>query len=158
MYLIGNRNYYFLSVFLISLLSLLTALYIEFIVGFKPCSLCLYQRLPYLAAIYISFLGYFYDKQLLWVYLSLAIFILSSIISGFHVGVENGIFEELKNCKNNLGILNKEDLLNSLKNQNISCKDVPLRFLGLSLATLNLILSLTISVLTIIHIKYAKNR
>lgn len=158
MYLGINKKFYFLGIFLISLLSLIIALYIEYVMGIKPCKLCLYQRIPYLISLLISFLGYMYIKRPLWIYLSLLVFFLSIIISGYHVGIENGIFEELKVCKNNLDILSKEDLLNSLKNQNIPCKEVPIKLFGLSLATINLILSLTVVVVTIILIKYAKNK
>ena len=158
MYLGINKKFYFLGIFLISLLSLIIALYIEYVMGIKPCRLCLYQRIPYLISLFISFLGYMYIKRPLWIYLSLLVFFLSIIISGYHVGIENGIFEELKVCKNNLDILSKEDLLNSLKNQNIPCKEVPIKLFGLSLATINLILSLTVVVVTIVFLKYAKNK
>ncbi len=158
MYLGINKKFYFLGIFLISLLSLIIALYIEYVMGIKPCKLCLYQRIPYLISLFISFLGYMYIKRPLWIYLSLLVFFLSIIISGYHVGIENGIFEELKVCKNNLDILSKEDLLNSLKNQNIPCKEVPIKLFGLSLATINLILSLTVVVVTIVFLKYAKNK
>tara|TARA_B100000242_G_scaffold194651_1_gene140461 strand:- start:505 stop:981 length:477 start_codon:yes stop_codon:yes gene_type:complete len=158
MYLGINKKFYFLGIFLISLLSLIIALYIEYVMGIKPCRLCLYQRIPYLISLFISFLGYMYIKRPLWIYLSLLVFFLSVIISGYHVGIENGIFEELKVCKNNLDILSKEDLLNSLKNQNIPCKEVPIKLFGLSLATINLILSLTVVVVTIVFLKYAKNK
>ena len=158
MYLGINKKFYFLGIFLISLLSLIIALYIEYVMGIKPCKLCLYQRIPYLISLLISFLGYMYIKRPLWIYLSLLVFFLSIIISGYHVGIENGIFEELKVCKNNLDILSKEDLLNSLKNQNIPCKEVPIKLFGLSLATINLILSLTVVVVTIVFLRYAKNK
>ena len=158
MYLGINKKFYFLGIFLISLLSLIIALYIEYVMGIKPCKLCLYQRIPYLISLLISFLGYMYIKRPLWIYLSLLVFFLSVIISGYHVGIENGIFEELKVCKNNLDILSKEDLLNSPKNQNIPCKEVPIKLFGLSLATINLILSLTVVVVTIVFLKYAKNK
>ena len=158
MYLGINKKFYFFGIFLISLLSLIIALYIEYVMGIKPCRLCLYQRIPYLISLFISFLGYMYIKRPLWIYLSLLVFFLSVIISGYHVGIENGIFEELKVCKNNLDILSKEDLLNSLKNQNIPCKEVPIKLFGLSLATINLILSLTVVVVTIVFLKYAKNK
>ena len=158
MYLGINKKFYFLGIFLISLLSLIIALYIEYVMGIKPCKLCLYQRIPYLILLFISILGYIYNKMSLWIYLSILVFFLSAIVSGYHVGIENGIFEELKVCKNDLDVLNKEDLLNSLKNQNISCKEVPIKLFNLSLATINLILSLTLVVVSFIFIKYAKNR
>ena len=88
-----NKKFYFLGIFLISLLSLIIALYIEYVMGIKPCKLCLYQRIPYLILLFISILGYIYNKMSLWIYLSILVFFLSAIVSGYHVGIENGIFE-----------------------------------------------------------------
>ena len=48
---------FYTIIFIISLLSLLTALYIEFFLGYKPCKLCIYQRIPYLIATLASVLG-----------------------------------------------------------------------------------------------------
>ena len=47
----------YLIIFIISLLSLLIALYIEFFLDYKPCKLCIYQRIPYLIATISSVLG-----------------------------------------------------------------------------------------------------
>ena len=94
MYLGINKKFYFLGIFLISLLSLIIALYIEYVMGIKPCRLCLYQRIPYLISLFISFLGYMYIKRPLWIYLSLLVIILSEIISGYHVAIEKGIYQE----------------------------------------------------------------
>ena len=74
MYLGINKKFYFLGIFLISLLSLIIALYIEYVMGIKPCRLCLYQRIPYLISLFISFLGYMYIKRPLWIYLSLLVY------------------------------------------------------------------------------------
>ena len=153
-----KNKLFFLSIIILSSVSLLSAIFIEIVINIKPCKLCLYQRIPYLFAIFVSILGIIFNKNLAWVYIIFLIFIISAIISGFHVGFENGIFEELQSCKNDLNILNKQDLLKSLKNQNISCKDVPIKILGMSLATINLMISLTVSSVAITFAKYAKHR
>ena len=132
--------------------------YIEFFLGYKPCKLCIYQRVPYLFGIFVCFFGYNYFKNIFWLYALLAVFILSSILSGYHMGFENNIFNEFSGCTNgNLNITNKLELLNSLKNVVIGCKSVNFRILGLSLATINFIISLAISVIIYLIIKYEKN-
>ncbi len=138
---------FYIFILFFSIVSLLGAVYIEYILQEKPCKLCLYQRIPYLAAIFISFFGYNFNKNLLWLYLLLIIFIVSIFLSGYHSGIENNIFNEYSGCSvDNLNLTNKTELLNSLKNSLPNCKDVNFRIFGLSLATLNFIISIIITV------------
>ena len=141
---------FYIFILFFSIVSLLGAVYIEYILQEKPCKLCLYQRIPYLAAIFISFFGYNFNKNLLWLYLLLIIFIVSVFLSGYHAGIENNIFNEYSGCSvDNLNLTNKTELLNSLKNSLPNCKDVNFRIFGLSLATLNFIISLIVTVFII---------
>tara|TARA_B100002052_G_C15626284_1_gene481981 strand:+ start:256 stop:720 length:465 start_codon:yes stop_codon:yes gene_type:complete len=141
---------FYIFILFFSIVSLLGAVYIEYILQEKPCKLCLYQRIPYLAAIFISFFGYNFNKNLLWLYLLLIIFIVSIFLSGYHAGIENNIFNEYSGCSvDNLNLTNKTELLNSLKNSLPNCKDVNFRIFGLSLATLNFIISIIITVLIV---------
>ena len=57
---------FYIIIFIVSLLSLVVALYIEFFLGYLPCKLCIYQRVPYLVAIFVTFLGISYSKNLFW--------------------------------------------------------------------------------------------
>lgn len=150
---------FYLVIFLISIISLLGAVFIENVLEQNPCRLCLYQRIPYLISIFICFFGFNYYKNFLWMYLLLILFIISTILSGYHVGIENDIFEEFSGCTSeNINITNKLDLLNSIKKTMPSCKNVDFKLLGLSLATINLITSLIISSISITIIKYEKNK
>ena len=150
---------FYLLIFLISIISLLGAVFIENVLEQSPCRLCLYQRIPYLISIFICFFGFNYYKNFLWIYLLLILFIISTILAGYHVGIENSIFEEFSGCTNkNTNITDKLDLLNSLKKTMPSCKDVDFKLFGLSLATINLIISLIISAISITIIKYEKNK
>ena len=138
-----------------SILSLITAIYIEHIIEIKPCKLCIYQRFPYLVAIFISFLGYYFPNNILWVKLLTLIFVISFVISGYHVGIENEFFKEFSGCTNkNINLLDKSEILNSLQNEVISCKNVSFKILGMSLATINMIIS---SLFVIIYLKIIKN-
>ena len=153
-----TKNFYIL-IFAISLSSLLIALYIEFFLGFKPCKLCMYQRIPYLLAIFITFFGISYYKNLFWLYILLVIFFSSALISGYHLGIEQGFFNEFSGCKaNNLDITNKGDLLKILETESKSCKDVEFLIFGLSLASINFLLSSIIFILIIKILLNEKNR
>ena len=150
---------FYLLIFLISTISLLGAVFIENVLEQSPCRLCLYQRIPYLISIFICFFGFNYYKNFLWMYLLLILFIISAILAGYHVGIENSIFEEFSGCTSeNINITNKLDLLNNLKKTMPSCKNVDFKIFGLSLATINLIISLIISAISITLIKYEKNK
>ena len=150
---------FYLLIFLISIISLLGAVFIENVLEQSPCRLCLYQRIPYLISIFICFFGFNYYKNFLWMYLLLILFIISAILSGYHFGIENSIFEEFSGCTSkNINITNKLDLLNNLKKTMPSCKNVDFKLFGLSLATINLIISLIISAISITLIKYEKNK
>ena len=150
---------FYITVFIISLLSLLIALYIEFFLGYKPCKLCIYQRIPYLITIFLTFLGISYSKNLIWLYALLLIFFSSFILSGYHVGIERGIFEEFSGCTgSSLNIIDKNELLKLLNSEVSSCKNVEFQILGLSLATINFLLSLMILVLILKVIKNEKNK
>ena len=146
-------------ILLLCIISLISAIYIEYILEQKPCKLCVYQRLPYIVAIFLCFFGYNYSKNILWVYLLTLTFLLSSILSGYHVGIENEIFYESVVCTNeNFDITNKSKLLESLNNQTPSCKEVNFSIFGLSLATINFMISLLVTIICILIIKNEKNK
>ncbi len=153
-----NKKKFYLFVLFYSLLAIFFALYIEYILGFKPCKLCLYQRIPYVIAIFISFIGYSYfknDKILIFI---IIIFLISALISGYHYGIENSIFVEFSGCTNNsLEIVDKAELLKSLNNNVISCKDVNFKLFGISLAGINLLFSLLIVIYSLRTLFYEKN-
>ena len=148
---------FFLFIFALSLFSLTAALYIEYVLSFKPCILCLYQRLPYLIALIISLTYFFYDnKNLLLVLLALT-FISSFLISGYHVGIEKSIIEPFFSCTNiNTDIIDKEEIIRSLKDIQPDCKNVDFSLFGISLATLNFVNSFVLTVVIVYIFKYAK--
>ena len=144
-----------------SILSLSIAYFIQYVLGHKPCNLCIIERIPYIAAIILISLVFILNKyQKIISSLILIFFIFGTIISFYHFGIEQGFFSESLVCDlGNSQPLNKEELLNQLKKTEIvSCKDVTFRFLGLSLATINTVISLILSGIIIRVIKnYGKN-
>ena len=150
---------FYTIIFIISLLSLMIALYIEFYLGYSPCKLCIYQRIPYLIAIFLTFLGRSYLKNLIWLYALLLTFFSSFLLSGYHFGIEQEIFKEFSGCTgNSLNITDKDELLKLLNSEVNSCKNVDFRIFGLSLATINFLLSFVIFILIIKIIKNEKNK
>jgi disulfide bond formation protein DsbB len=129
----------------------------------KPCNLCLIERLPYIFAIIIIIsLGLILKKfEKTIIILLILIFITATIISFYHFGIEQGFFKESLVCNldSSIANLSKEDLIKELQQQTVSCKDVSFRIFGLSLATINTIISLIISVITIkLFLNYGKNK
>ena len=77
------------------------------------------------------------------------IFIISAILAFYHLGIEQGFFTESFVCESGSfsETLTKDQLLEQLKKNPISCKDVSFTILGLSLASINIIFSLVLSVI-----------
>ena len=156
--IINIKNLY-IFICLLSLFSILSALYIEHVLGAMPCKLCIYQRIPYLLAIFTSIIGYIFLDQKLWLYVVLLIFFSSFLLAGYHSGIENSIFAEFKGCvSDNNNLLNKEQILNSFDEIAPNCKDVKFRILGFSLATLNMFISLIIIIISLFLIKTYENK
>ena len=153
---------YLKLIFLISLVSIISAYFIEYILGHQPCNLCLIERIPYGLSLILIILNYFFKKNQKFVILLLIIiFTFSLIISLYHFGIEQGFFEESAVCglKNSAEIISKDELLKQLQEKNISCKDVTFRIFGLSLTSINILISFILTILlTKIFISYEKNK
>ena len=150
-------NTYLKIIFLISLISILSALFIEHVLEHQPCNLCLMQRIPYGFNIILIFFNYFLKKDEKFIVMLLAlIFTFSFVISFYHFGIEQGFFEESSICglKNATEIISKEEILKQLQTKTVSCKDVTFRIFGFSLTTFNMLISL---VLIFLLIKIFKN-
>ena len=153
-----NKKNFYLFILFYSLFAILFALYIEYILNYNPCKLCLYQRIPYIIAIFVSFIGFNYFKNNKILIFIAIIFSISALISGYHYGIENNIFEEFSGCTaNSLEIVDKIELLKSLNDNVISCKDVNFKIFGISLAGINLLFSLLIIIYSLITFFYEKN-
>ena len=154
---LSKKNFYLFILFY-SLLAIFFALYIEYILNYNPCKLCLYQRIPYIMAIFISFIGYNYFKNNKILILIIIIFSISFLVSGYHYGIENNFFEEFSGCTtNSLEIIDKTELLKSLNDNVVSCKDTNFKLFGISLAGINLLFSLLIVIYSLRTLFYDKN-
>ena len=153
-------DFYLRLILIISLVAIISAYFIEYVLGHQPCNLCLIERIPYGLSIILISLNYFFKKNKKFIILLLIlIFFFSFAISAYHLGIEQGLFEESAICslKNTTGIISKEEILKQLQEKAVSCKDVTFRIFGLSLTSINILLSLILIALLIkIYILYEK--
>jgi len=156
-----TNNIFLIVIFAVISLTIMSALIIQYWLGHEPCKLCLYERVPYFLSILllIKILLFKKNEKITLLILSL-VFVGSSALAFYHFGIEQGFFSESLLCKaEDLSkILSKEQLLEQLKQNSVSCKDVSFRMLGLSLAAINTIFSLFLSVIFIkLFLNYGKN-
>ena len=132
-------------IFLVSLVSIISAYFIEYALGHQPCNLCLIERIPYGLAMVLIILNHISIKNEKFIILLLIlVFFFSLVISFYHFGIEQDIFEESSVCglKDASNIVSKEELLKQLQVKNVSCKDVTFKIFGFSLTSLNMIINL----------------
>ena len=157
-----KAEFYLKIIFLFSFIALISAFFIEYILGHQPCNLCLIERIPYGLSIMIIMAIFLIRKnQKFLVMLLILTFIFSFAISFYHFGIEQGFFQESSVCgvKSLSESITKEDLLKQLSEKTISCKDVTFRIFGLSLTSINIVISL-LFIITLLKIfkKYEKNK
>ena len=148
-------------IFLISIIALVSAFYIEYILGHQPCNLCILERIPYFLAIIVILLNYkFIQLEKYFILFLILIFLAATILSLYHLGIEQGFIEESLVCdlKKGSDLLSKEEILKQLQEKNISCKDVTFKIMGLSLTSYNILISLLITISSAkIYLNYDKN-
>jgi disulfide bond formation protein DsbB len=157
-----NKKIFFKLTFVISLFVLISAYFIEYILGHQPCNLCLIERIPYMGALIIIIINFKFNNLERYLILFLVfIFLAGTLISLYHLGIEQGFITESLVCdlKNSSKILSKEEILQQLQKKIVSCKDVTFKIFGFSLTTLNIIISLLITIVfTKIFLDYEKNK
>jgi disulfide bond formation protein DsbB len=130
--------------------------------GHQPCNLCVLERIPYLLSLIIILLNYkFINVEKYFILSLILIFLAATILSLYHLGIEQGFIEESLVCdlKNGSNLLSKEDILRQLQEKNVSCKDVTFKILGLSLTSYNIIISILIVYFTTrVYLSYDNNK
>ena len=145
----NSKNLLIKFIFLVSIIALVSAFFIEYILGHQPCNLCVLERIPYFLTIIIVLLNYkFIQFERFFILLLAIVFLAGTILSLYHLGIEQGFIQESLVCdlKNVSGLLSKEEILKQLQEKNVSCKDVTFKIFGLSLTSYNILISLLISI------------
>ena len=155
-----NKKFLF-SILIFIFFVLISAFVIEHGLGHQACKLCFYERIPYFLSILLILKIFFAkgNEKIIFLLLSI-IFIVSSILAFYHFGIEQGFFKESIACtaKNLSETLTKDEILEQLSQNIISCKDITFTIFGFSLASINTIFSITLSAIFIkLFISYEKN-
>jgi disulfide bond formation protein DsbB len=131
------------------------ALVFEHLFGYVPCKLCLMQRNPYYVAIPLglatALLPPRWGRSGLW--LLALVFLVSAGLGAYHAGVEWGFWPGPADCGGGAGAPAGQvgDLLKQLQTiRVVSCTEAAWRFLGLSLAGWNVLISLALAGLALV--------
>jgi len=123
------------------------ALVFEHVLGYVPCKLCLIQRNPYYLAIPLGLAAALLPPR--WTRIGLwllaLVFLVSAGLGAYHSGVEWGFFLGPSDCGGGSGSAagSVGDFMSQLQNTRVvSCTEAAWRFLGLSLAGWNVLISL----------------
>ncbi|MDB2580475.1 disulfide bond formation protein B [Candidatus Pelagibacter bacterium] len=157
----NSKNLLIKLILLISIIALISAFFIEFILGHQPCNLCILERIPYFLAIIVILLNYkFIEFEKFFILFLTIIFLFGSALSLYHLGIEQGLIQESLVCdlKSGSNLLSKEEILKQLQEKSVSCKDVTFKMFGLSLTSYNILISTLITFGTgKIYFNYDKN-
>ena len=144
----NSKNLLIKFIFLVSIIALVSAFFIEYFLGHQPCNLCVLERIPYFLGIIIILLNFkFIQFERFFILLLTIIFFVGTILSLYHLGIEQGFIQESLVCdlKNGSNLLSKEEILEQLQEKSVSCKDVTFKLFGLSLTSYNILISILIT-------------
>lgn len=160
--MLNNKSFFLNLILFVSFVALLSAFFIEYVLGHQPCNLCILERIPYVIAIVIILLNYKFSQfEKIFLVLLVIVFLTATILSVYHFGIEQGFIEESLVCdlKNGSEATSKEEILKQLQEQKVSCKDVTFKIFGLSLTTYNIVISILITINALkIYLNYAKSK
>ena len=144
----NKKNLLLKLILLISIIALISAFFIEYILGHQPCNLCILERIPYFLAIIVILLNYkFIEFEKFFILFLTIIFLFGTVLSLYHLGIEQGLIQKSLVCdlKSGSNLLSKEEILKQLQEKSVSCKDVTFKMFGLSLTSYNILISILIT-------------
>jgi disulfide bond formation protein DsbB len=151
----GSARHLGASAFLIGLLTILGAFGFQYIGGYIPCELCYQQRVPYYAGLPVILLTILAwpvlprAARIIGLGIGAAIFLFGTYMGVYHAGVEWGLFQGPTACTG-VGDGSSFDALSDLNAAAVvPCDRAQWRFLGLSFAGYNGLISLAVSALLI---------
>ena len=120
----------------------------QYLGGLHPCEMCYWQRWPHAAAIVLAALSFTApagsSRSKTLVLLAALAIAVSGAIGVYHAGVEAKIFQGFTQCTALAKASSTEELLKQITQAPlIRCDEVQFRFLGISMAGWNAILSLS---------------
>jgi len=157
---IHHDKLYFYMLIALSAISLSYAFFVEYVLGFDPCILCLYQRVPYYLLIVTGIGGLVFKRYKLCLYVALAIFFASIFLAGYHTGIEREFFSPSETCNRGFNIpegASADEIREMLYDAPIAtCTRASFKIFGISMTEWNLILNIFMFFGTILVIKKSK--
>ena len=157
--MINSKNIFFLAV-LFSIFAILSAFFMQYVLGHAPCKLCTYQRIPYYLIILIGFITLFFPKiikitSFLLIFLLLAEFLVSNYhtLSTYEVISYSGCQSaEIPSDINQL----KEALISDTLI--VNCSNANLKYFGIPLSIYNSFFSLMFLIVIVFNAYKEKNQ
>ncbi len=156
---ITNTRIFAIILLILSSAIIASALFIDVILGFDPCILCLYERVPYFFIAGLSFLLMMTAHQ--WHKIILVLIIVTSFVGAsiaiYHSGIERKLWHSITQCTQDIQIsdgLDFEEFKNTLQDSKIGdCSKPAFVILGLSLAEINALINIVLIIYTIIFMR-----
>ena len=125
---------------------LIAALGFQYIGGLAPCKMCLWQRYPHVAAVFVAAL-FFVFKYRSVAALGAGASLATAGIGFYHAGVELSWWEGPNSCTSGaIGGMSTEDLINQIMAAPmVRCDEIPWALWGLSMAGWNALMSLALA-------------
>lgn len=150
------KKYYPNFLLLFAIIVIIVAMLFQYMFGILPCRMCYYQRIPYYIIIILGLINILVKRdgyRELYMYSCLILFVLNSVLSFYHMGIEYGYFNNIFNCvseKNNYHSIAelKSSLVGTI---NVPCEVVGFKFI-LSLSGWNFFISLLLGFFTFYYI------
>ena len=97
--MLNNKSLFLNLILFVSFVALMSAFFIEYVLGHQPCNLCILERIPYVIAIVIILLNYKFSQfEKIFLVLLVIVFLTATILSVYHFGIEQGFIEESLVC------------------------------------------------------------
>ena len=157
--MINSKNIFLLAV-LFSIFAILSAFFMQYVLGHAPCKLCTYQRIPYYIIILVGLITLFFPKiikltSFLLIFLLLAEFLVSNYhtLSTYEVISYSGCQSaEIPNDINQL----KEALMSDTLI--VNCSNANLKYFGIPLSIYNSFFSLMFLIVIVFNAYKEKNQ
>lgn len=126
----------------------------QYFFNLQPCILCLYQRIPFFAVIFIAIFALFFKQEKskkIAIFVCALFLIANTGLAFYHVGVEKKIFHMTEKCTSDINeSISITQLEESLKTQPLTkCDEPQFIFLGMSMALWNAIYCIILAVSTV---------
>ena len=157
---IQEHRLFFLAVTGLSILVLTYAFFVEYVLGFEPCNLCLYQRIPYFLLAIFGMSGFIIQNNKYFLIIFAIIFLFATLLAGYHTGIESNIFTPSTTCNSGVNIPNNisaEEFRDMMYNSPIaSCTRPAYKIFGISMTKWNLALNIFLLLCTIFAIQHKR--